>query len=624
LNKIPDVKATLQDLSTRGFSATRGFPIEFTVRGQDWGKLVECSGAIQKKMKESNLFVDVDTDYLEGMPEVRIALDRDKALERGVSVQDITDVITPMMAGDRVGKYTKNGKRYDVRVKVIPQKRVALEDIQKLKTWNNRGEEVRLGDVIVITQQDSLLSITRRDRERAIGIFANPAPGKSLATALKSAEEIGRGLLPEGYRMVFSGTSKTFQESFSSLSFALWCGILIAYMVLASQFNHVIHPFTVLLALPFSVTGAVLALLIGNQSLNIYSMIGLILLFGIVKKNSILLVEFTNQMRRKGLDPLEALKAACPIRLRPIIMTSFATIAGALPAALAWGAGSELIKPMGIAVIGGVILSTLLTLFVVPAAYLSLVRLEKRETYGKLLGWGNRWLGRLKVYASGKRSLLGRRFFLLFLLDQAAQTSHLHHVADVLNPLLILLEPALDGRLLLPEHLGRSQRVGIGNPLGTRKEYVSIVKPRPAFFTRHRVIFPCLARHPIVKQGSQRTGFDVIAKGNILFLDQHLIERDPGICKEPRDQEKQKNQRVIYLLFHDRPPSNYLLFLVTVISPQKRSSAVLRTVSLSKCETAYSRALSPIAFLSSKRAATRRMAPQKASRSPGGAASPLP
>jgi HAE1 family hydrophobic/amphiphilic exporter-1 len=151
------------------------------------------------------------------------------------------------------------------------------------------------------------------------------------------------------------------------------------------------------------VTGAVLALLIGNQSLNIYSMIGLILLFGIVKKNSILLVEFTNQMRRKGLDPLEALKAACPIRLRPIIMTSFATIAGALPAALAWGAGSELIKPMGIAVIGGVILSTLLTLFVVPAAYLSLVRLEKRETYGKLLGWGNRWLGRLKVYASGRK-----------------------------------------------------------------------------------------------------------------------------------------------------------------------------------------------------------------------------
>jgi HAE1 family hydrophobic/amphiphilic exporter-1 len=155
-------------------------------------------------------------------------------------------------------------------------------------------------------------------------------------------------------------------------------------MVLASQFNHVIHPFTVLLALPFSISGAFLALLIGNQSLNIFSLIGFILLMGIVKKNSILLVEFTNQMREQGLNPYEALKTACPIRFRPILMTSVSTIAAAIPPALAMGPGAETRIPMAIAVIGGMFVSTLLTLFVVPAAYLALVPLEKMETFVRI------------------------------------------------------------------------------------------------------------------------------------------------------------------------------------------------------------------------------------------------
>jgi HAE1 family hydrophobic/amphiphilic exporter-1 len=224
-----------------------------------------------------------------------------------------------------------------------------------------------------------LLAITRRGRERAIGIFANVAPGKSQADAIERARAIGREILPEGYRMVFGGTSETFRESFQSLFFALWLGIIISYMILASQFNHLIHPFTVLLALPFSVSGAFLALWIGNQSINIFSLIGLLLLLGIVKKNSILLVEFTNQMREQGLSALDALKTACPIRLRPIIMTSFSTIAAAIPPALAVGPGAETRIPMAIAVIGGVTVSTFLTLFVVPAAYLILVPLEKHR-----------------------------------------------------------------------------------------------------------------------------------------------------------------------------------------------------------------------------------------------------
>ena len=379
-NKIPDVKATIQDLSMRGFAAQRGFPVEFSIRGPEWEKLVAYSEAIEEEMKKANLFQDVDTDYQSGMPEVKIYPDRDQAFNHGVSVSAISNTINAMIGGSRVAKYTKGGKRYDVRVQVLDEQRKKPEDIQNLFVWNNRGEMVRMGDVIQLQENPSLLAITRKGRERAIGIFANVASGKSQADAIEKAREISQKILPEGYRVVFSGTSQTFKESFQSLIFALWIGILVAYMVLASQFNHVIHPLTVLLALPFSVSGAFIALLISNQSINIFSLIGLILLLGIVKKNSILLVEFTNQMRERGLSPLEALKTACPIRLRPVVMTSVSTIAAAIPPALALGPGAETRIPMAIAVIGGILVSTLLTLFVVPAAYLSLVPFEKKET----------------------------------------------------------------------------------------------------------------------------------------------------------------------------------------------------------------------------------------------------
>lgn len=380
MDQVKDARPVFQDLSTRGFAAQRGFPIEFTVRGPDWEKLAEYAKQIQAEMKKDNLFADVDTDFQEGMPEVRIYPNRDKAFERGVSISTIARTINALIGGERVAKYTKGGRRYDVRVKAKQDYTRNKDTILRLLIWNNRGEMVRLGDVVDLKERPALLSITRRGRERAIGIFANVGAGKSQADAIAEARRISERILPEGCRVVFSGTSETMKESGQGLVFAFVLGILAAYMILACQFNHVIHPFTVLLALPFSISGAFLALWLSNKSLNIFSAIGLILLAGIVKKNSILLVEFTNQMRRRGLKPLEALKEACPIRLRPIIMTSVSTIAAAIPPALALGPGAETRIPMAIAVIGGVTVSTLLTLYVVPAAYLSLVPWENRET----------------------------------------------------------------------------------------------------------------------------------------------------------------------------------------------------------------------------------------------------
>ncbi|HXV19136.1 MAG TPA: efflux RND transporter permease subunit, partial [Candidatus Omnitrophota bacterium] len=377
LNKIPDTKAYIQDLSTRGFTAQRGFPVEFTIRGRKWEKLVEYSEEIMERMKKTGLLTDVDTDYLKGVTEVRVVPDRVKALERGVDMSSIGTTINALIGGQRVGKYTREGRRYDTRVRLIPEERMTPESIQNLYVWNNRGEMVRLSDVAEIDLKPSLFSITRRGRERAIGVFANVAQGKSQADALNATQKIADEVLPGGYRVVFSGSAKVFKESFSSLFFALWLGIIVAYMILASQFNSYVHPFTVLLALPFSISGAIIALFVTNQSVNIYSMIGLILLMGIVKKNSILLVEFTNHVRQEGKGVRDALLEACPIRLRPILMTSISTVSAALPPALALGPGAETRMPMAIAVIGGVVLSTILTLFVVPCAYELLAKLER-------------------------------------------------------------------------------------------------------------------------------------------------------------------------------------------------------------------------------------------------------
>lgn len=385
IKKIPDVAVIMQDLSTRGFSATRGYPIEFSIRGPDWDKLIGYAEEIQSKMKKSPYFQDVDSDYRSGLTEVRITPDRNRAFDHAASVETIARTVNAMIGGERVAKYTQDGRRYDVRVKANDADRNDPKDIQDLWIWNNRGEMVQLTDVVKVTERPSLLSITRQGRERAISLYASEASGQSLATAIQEAKKIADETLHTPYRIVFSGTSQTFKESMKSLIIALILGIVVAYMILASQFNHVVHPITVLLALPFSLVGAFWALLIANQSLSIFSFIALLLLMGIVKKNSILLVDFTNQMRARGMNTYDAILAACPIRLRPIIMTTFSTIAAAIPPALALGPGAETRIPMGVAIIGGVLVSTLLTLFVVPAFYLVCDKIEQKGSFSAIL-----------------------------------------------------------------------------------------------------------------------------------------------------------------------------------------------------------------------------------------------
>jgi multidrug efflux pump len=371
LNGYPGLRAVVQDLSQSGFTAQRGFPIEFSVQGPEWGPLVESSQKMMDELRASGMVVDLDTNYELGMPELRITPNRDRAADLGVPIQEIASTINALVGGARVGKYSEGGRRVDVRLKLIKSQRARPEDLARLQVRTGAGSLVPLSSLVQNDMQPALQQITRRDRERAINLYANVAEGHAQNEVLALVEKLGKDV-PDGYRVVLGGSSSSFRESMDGLIFALILGIIVAYMVLASQFNSLIHPLTVLTILPLSIAGAVFALKIGGQSINIFSMIGILLLMGIVKKNSIILVDYANQVRQSDkLDALDAMLRAGPVRLRPILMTSFATLAAAVPAALALGPGSEVRAPMAFAVIGGLVVSTLLSLLVVPAFYVS-------------------------------------------------------------------------------------------------------------------------------------------------------------------------------------------------------------------------------------------------------------
>jgi len=381
LNSIPGLRAVIQDLSQQGFTAQRGFPVQFSVRGSNWDELVSLSQKVMSELAASGYVVDLDTDYQVGMPELRVTPDRAMAADIGVSVDDVATTLNALIGGVRVGKYSSGGRRIDVRLKLLAAQRSRPEDLARLRLRTRTGQLVPLSSLVTYKEKPALQAITRRERERAITIYANVAPGHSQDKALKFVESLGKDL-PVGYRAVLGGASVAFRESMSSLIFALFLGVAIAYMILASQFNSYKDPVTIITILPLSIAGAAFALLLAGKSLNIFSMIGLLLLMGIVKKNSIILVDYANNFKSQGFDARESMEKAGPIRLRPILMTATATMMAAIPPALGIGPGSEIRTPMAIAVIGGLVLSTALSLVVVPSFYIiadQLVKKRKRK-----------------------------------------------------------------------------------------------------------------------------------------------------------------------------------------------------------------------------------------------------
>jgi HAE1 family hydrophobic/amphiphilic exporter-1 len=370
LAAIPGLKGTSENISLIG-GGQRNVPIQYAVRGTDLDALEKSTKAIAREFSKVQGVVDVDTSLETGKPEIKVYIDRDKAADLGVNIATIAEAINFLIGGEvDVTKYKDEarGRRYDVRARLEPRDRTNPADIGKIYVRSKDGRLVEISNVVQIVEGGGPSIINRVDRQRAINLYAN-LEGKPMGEAITELNAISAGILPAGFTARYKGQADTMAESFQYLMFAIFLGIVMAYMVLASQFESFVHPFTVLLSMPLSFIGAFGALLITGKTLNIFSFIGLILLMGLVKKNAILLVDYTNTLRARGVERREAILEAGPVRLRPILMTTFAMVFGMLPVALGVGEGAETRAPMGIAVIGGLLTSLFLTLVVVPAAY---------------------------------------------------------------------------------------------------------------------------------------------------------------------------------------------------------------------------------------------------------------
>jgi HAE1 family hydrophobic/amphiphilic exporter-1 len=370
LNQIPGLKATAEDVSLIG-GGIRNVPIQYAIRGLDLDILQDYTRKITTELAKLPGIVDVDSSIEAGKPELKVFIDRNKAADLGVSVGAIAEAVNILMSGEvDVTKYKDEakGRRYDVRVRLNPEDRVNPDDLGKIYVRARDGRLVELASVIRIQEGGGPSVIYRVDRQRATIVYAS-LEKKPLAQAMSELDAISAKVLTPGYTARYKGAADTMKESFKYLLFALLLGIIMAYMVLAAQFESFLHPVFVLLSMPLSFVGAFGALLLAGKTISIFSLIGLILLMGLVKKNAILLVDYTNVLRARGYTRREAILHAGPVRLRPILMTTLAMVCGMLPVAAALGEGAETRSPMGIAVIGGLLTSLFLTLVVVPSAY---------------------------------------------------------------------------------------------------------------------------------------------------------------------------------------------------------------------------------------------------------------
>jgi len=339
----------------------------------------DLSAAVATFLQEAGklgYLVNLDTDLRLNKPQLDISIDRDRAASLGVSVQDIGTTLETCLGGRVVSDFKRGSKQYDVIVQLDARERSTPAAIEELTVRGSAGL-VRLTNVVTVSESVAPKELNHFNRVRAATVSASLAPGVDLGRALDDLDDIWRTKLPKDIKREFSGQSLEFRESSGKLYILFVLAVIFIFLTLAAQFESFLHPITILLSVPLAVVGALFSLLVLKQSLNIYSQVGLIMLIGLVTKNAILIVEYANQLRARGNTLDEAVLAACRIRLRPILMTSFATVFGILPIAIGLGAGGEARRPLGIAVVGGLLFSTFLTLVLVPIAWLLLARFTK-------------------------------------------------------------------------------------------------------------------------------------------------------------------------------------------------------------------------------------------------------
>ncbi len=350
-------------------------PINYVIVTSDtYENLSQVVGQFQDRLAQNPGFVQVDTDLRLNKPEIRMDVDRERAADMGVGVDVIARTVETMLGGRTVTRYKRDGEQYDVVVQTVSGNRSTPDDIDRLFVRGRGDAMIPLAALVTTMEVVVPRELNHFGQRRSASITANIAPDYSLGEALEFMDQAALEILPAGYATELNGQSREFRKSAGSLAVVFALSLLFIYLVLAAQFESFVDPFIIMLSVPLSMLGALLALKLTGGTINVFSQIGLITLVGLITKHGILIVEFSNQMREQGLDKLEAVKRAAALRLRPILMTTGAMVLGAIPLALASGAGAESRRQIGWVIVGGMSLGTLLTVFVVPTMYSLLAR----------------------------------------------------------------------------------------------------------------------------------------------------------------------------------------------------------------------------------------------------------
>ena len=361
--------ATQEQTISVGFGSRGSLPIQFILQNQDLSRLREIIPKFLDEVRKDKTFANSDVSLKFNKPEIQLTVDRMKIKDLGLSTTDVISTIQSAFSGGRLAYFIMNGYQYQVIAQVERDKRNTTVDISNLYVRNNKGQSIPLDAVIKLEESSNPPTLYHYNRYKSATISASLADGKTIGDGIKAMQTIADRLLDESYQVSLSGPSRDYAESSSNIAFAFILALMLIYLVLSAQFESFRDPITIMLTVPLALAGALLSLYLLKQTLNIFSEIGMIMLIGLVTKNGILIVEFANQKRTKGLAKMPAVVEAATQRLRPILMTSLATSLGALPIALSLGAASTSRVPLGIVVVGGLLFSLLLTLFVIPAVY---------------------------------------------------------------------------------------------------------------------------------------------------------------------------------------------------------------------------------------------------------------
>ncbi len=379
---MTDAKAyVVQEQTINGTGGSRaGLPVQYIIQNQDFNKIQQVLPKfVDEVNKDTKTFQGTDVNLKFNKPELVITINREKAKNLGVSVQAIAQTLQFTFGGIRYGYFTQRGKQYQIIGQADRANRDEPIDLKSLYVRNDKGQLIQLDNVIEVSEQSSPPQLYHYNRYKSATVSAGLAPGKTIGDGIKAMEIIKKKLLDESFTTDLGGPSRDFTESSSNTTFAFILALVLIYLVLAAQFESFIDPVIIMLTVPMALAGALISLWYFDQTLNIFSQIGIIVLLGLVTKNGILIVEFANKKKEKGVDKLQAVIDAAVDRLRPIMMTSIATILGALPIALALGAGAKSRMSMGIVIIGGLLFSGFLTLYVIPAVYAYLSRNKKHN-----------------------------------------------------------------------------------------------------------------------------------------------------------------------------------------------------------------------------------------------------